>query len=281
MLTLVQLIIPLLLSSVQTPTQSHHHLSLCNDVALEGLVNNICKQMHALSHLAFGTADFETVLLKIYTLYSAGTHQNARCIYALSICSTMPDVQRPQVQGTPQRDFTAILDASDASGCSIPDLVIALLTEWRFKSSAYTAGLLQQSGDVLKSLLMHARLPKSAEKAACDALHQVYVHKIKDLVKLSSGWNFSAQRAMPDDIDDFDLEDLALDVAKNAPWLWALLEVLLLVKQKKLGDNSVDDGIAAASNGVASDDEGEAAFQGTVRTPPTSPEQESEKKSNH
>ncbi|KAF8651590.1 hypothetical protein AX14_008465 [Amanita brunnescens Koide BX004] len=72
-------------------------------------------------------------------------------------------------------------------------LFIALLTEQRFKSSAYTAGLLQQSGDVLKSLLMHARLPKSAEKAACDALHQVYVHEIKDLVKPSSGWNFSAQ----------------------------------------------------------------------------------------
>ncbi|KAF8328629.1 hypothetical protein F5887DRAFT_1007168 [Amanita rubescens] len=149
----------------------------------------------------------------------------------------MPELQQPQVQGIqplPQRDFTAILDAFDASGCSIPDLVIALLTERRFKSSTYTAELLQQSGDVLRSLLRHAKLPRNAEKAACEALHRVYVREIKDLVKPSAGWNFSAQQATPEDIDDFDLEDLASDVADTAPLLWALLDILLSVQTSKL-----------------------------------------------
>ncbi|KAF8336105.1 hypothetical protein F5887DRAFT_1078965 [Amanita rubescens] len=192
------------------------------------------------------------------------------------------EILDPQVQGIqplPQRDFTAILDAFDASGCSIPDLVIALLTERRFKSSAYTAELLQQSGDVLRSLLRHAKLPRNAEKAACEALHRVYVREIKDLVKPSAGWNFSAQRATPEDIDDFDLEDLASDVADTAPRLWALLDILLLAKNKQLANS--DGNVARASPGDGeTDDDDDAALQGTVRTPPTSPEQKNEKKSN-
>jgi len=194
----------------------------------------------------------------------------------------MPELQQPQMQGIqppPQRDFTAILNAFDASGCSIPDLVIALLTERRFKSSAYTAGLLQQSGDVLKSLLRHARLPGNAEKVACEALHRVYVREIKDLVKPSAGWNFSAQRATPEDIDDFDLEDLASDVADSAPQLWALLDILLSAKSKQLPSSNGNVTMAGTGDGET-DDEDDAVLQGTVRTPPTSPEQENEKKSN-
>ena len=57
------------------------------------------------------------------------------------------------------------------------DLVIAILTGRRFKSSAYTTELLQPSGDVPKSLLTHAKLPKTAEKTACEALHRVYMRQ--------------------------------------------------------------------------------------------------------
>ena len=224
------------------------------------------------------------MLLKICTSYSAGERRNARCIYALSFCLTMPELQQPRVQGIqlpPQRDFTAILDAFDASGCSIPDLIIALLTERRFKSSAYTAELLQQSGNVLRSLLTHAKLPRNAEKVACEALHRVYVREIKDLVKPSAGWNFSAQRATPEDIDDFDLEDLASDVADKAPRLWALLDILLSAKNKPNANPNSNLAMASTTaDGETDDDDDDAALQGTIRTPPTSPEQENEKKSN-
>ncbi|KAM6491513.1 hypothetical protein JOM56_013082 [Amanita muscaria] len=124
-----------------------------------------------------------------------------------------------------------------------------------------------------------ATFDRNAEKVACEALHRVYAREIKDLVKPSAGWNFSAQRATPEDIDEFDLEDLASDVADNAPRLWALLDILLLAKNKQ-PVNSSGNVTMACTGDAETDDDDDAALQGAVRTPPTSPEQENEKKSN-
>ncbi len=89
----------------------------------------------------------------------------------------------------------------------------------------------------------------------------------------------SAQRATPEDIDDFDLDDLALDMADNAPRLGALLDILLSAKSKQLANPNGNVAMAGTGDGETDDDD-DAVLQGTVRTPPTSPEQENEKKSN-
>ncbi|KIL56338.1 hypothetical protein M378DRAFT_181991 [Amanita muscaria Koide BX008] len=56
---------------------------------------------------------------------------------------------------------------------------------------------------------------------------------MKSLVKPTCSWHFSARAAIPDDFDDFEMDNLAMDIAENAPMLWSLLDVLLDACRRK------------------------------------------------
>ena len=181
----------------------------------------------------------------------------------------------------PETDFTAVLQAFHQSNCTVADLVIALLTEKRFKRSTKLAELLRRSGDILKVLLSHTRLPASAKKVASEAMRPLYAKEIHYLMKSTTGWHFSAHTAMPEDIDDFDLDTLASDTAKHAPLLSVLFDSLLSAKKKLpcafLPDDNVEISMDVSN---ASSGEDEAALEGTFRTPSTSPDHEEQKKTN-
>ena len=144
----------------------------------------------------------------------------------------------PPLLPPPGKDFSAVLRAFDEMDCTILELLLALLTEKRFKNSAYTHELLRRSQVVLGTWLSHVKLPKEAQKTASEALHQLYAHEIRYLTKPSSGWHFSAQTMMPDNIDDFDLSTLTLDTATHAPLVSALLDTLLSANTKQLRASS-------------------------------------------
>jgi len=180
----------------------------------------------------------------------------------------------------PEKDFSAVLNAFDEINCTIPDFLLALLTEKHFKDSAYSHELLQRSHVVLGTWLSHPKLPKEAQKMASEALHQLYAHEIRYLTKPSSGWHFSAQTVMPDNIDDFDLSTLTLDTATNAPLVSALLDTLLSANTKVCTsqlqasetDADGDTAMAAAGdsgsdgNGTADVNDEEATLEGVQET---------------
>lgn len=171
-----------------------------------------------------------------------------------------------------QESFSGILDAFDHAGYTILDFLLALLMQKYFKKSAYTLEFLRRSGDVLKALLEHAGIPKEAKIAASKALHPIYAHKIQCLVKPSSGWNFSAYTVMPDDVDDFDINNLTQDTAKNAPLVSALLDALLSAKKRPWasqvsqtdGDGDVIMDAVGGLDGDSSADEDEASLTGST-----------------
>jgi len=73
----------------------------------------------------------------------------------------------------PQKDFTLVFQALRQANCTVADVVIALLTEKRFKRNTKLMELLQQAGSILKALILHSRLPKSVGEIACKATHVI------------------------------------------------------------------------------------------------------------
>lgn len=57
-------------------------------------------------------------------------------------------------------------------------------------------------------------------------VNSIYAQEMKYLVKPTSSWHFSARTAIPEDVDDFEMDDLAMDIAENASMVWLLLDVL-------------------------------------------------------
>ena len=172
-----------------------------------------------------------------------------------------------------EMDFSPIINALSEINCTIQDFLLALLTEKRFKDSPYSCGLLQRSHIVLGAWLSHPKLSKEAQKTASEALHQVYAREIQCLTKPSSGWHFSAQTVVPDNIEDFELSSLTLDTATSAPTVSALLDTLLSANTKVCTSKSwpdADSDIAMAAAGDSeSDSEGntdEATLEGVEDT---------------
>ena len=271
---LLSLTIRVVRHQLQTPAQSLgvSLTMLCKRITPEGLANNTRQQTSSSTIFvtlasARRSLNPANVLSKnMYTIASTRRRNvNILLIYD-SAFFLMPEPEEPQLE-----DFSAILDAFDDAGYTIPDLVLALLTQRRFKKSAYTSELLRRSPEVLSAFLSHSGLPRDAEWAASKALHPVYAREIRYLVKPSSGWNFSAQTAMPDDIDDFDISDLIQDTTDNAPMVSALLDTLLSAKKRcKASANTGPDTAMAAAGGLESDsdadeeeDQGEAMLEGT------------------
>lgn len=173
-------------------------------------------------------------------------------------------------------DFTPVFRALEQCGTTIPDLIIALLTEARFKKTPLTAELLDH-GDIIYTILKHKKVPGEAQQHAGKALHLVYAAEIEDLVDVKSEWHFSALRAVPQDLDGFHIEQLAADIDVKAPMLSALFEVLLSARKQSKWYISRSRGSSAASEIPADHDGNKVRLEGEVRTS-SSPEEQAMQK---
>ncbi|KAF8345008.1 hypothetical protein F5887DRAFT_917782 [Amanita rubescens] len=172
-------------------------------------------------------------------------------------------------------DFSPVFQALERCETSISDLVLALLTEARFKKSPLTTGLLNRAGDLVYALLKHKKTSREAQKHASEALHPIYAAEMELLVDIKSEWHFSALRALPQDVNSFQMAELAADIDQKAPMLSALLTVLLSSRKKLNRHASEAQGGSAMANADA--DEDDALLEGPLRAP-ASPEEQRLKK---
>jgi hypothetical protein len=156
-----------------------------------------------------------------------------------------------------------------------------MLTEACFKKTPLTAGLLNHSGDIIYALLNHKKVPRQAQICAGETLHSVYAAEIDNLVDVGSEWHFSAIRAVPQDVDDFHIEELAADIDLKAPMLSALLEVLLSArKRSKCRSSSSSEAVtlsAPLARSTSNPEDDEVLLEGQLRTPSSPDEQRAQK----
>ncbi|KAF8328021.1 hypothetical protein F5887DRAFT_1189110 [Amanita rubescens] len=176
----------------------------------------------------------------------------------------------------PEADFRPVFWALEQCGMTpVSHLVMALLTEARFKQNLHTVGLLNHAGNIVYALLKHRKVSVEAQKRAGEALHSAYAAEIEALVDVDSNWHFSALRAIPKDVEDFKLGELSVDIDSKAPMLSGLLEVLLSARNRRKRCGSESE--AAQAHPHANPDDDEVLLEGQVRTP-SSPEEQRETK---
>jgi hypothetical protein len=173
-------------------------------------------------------------------------------------------------------DFSLVFQALEQCEASLSDMILALLNEARFKKSPLTAELLNRAGDLVYALLKHKKTSMEVPKRASEALHVVYAAEIEHLVDIKSEWHFSALRALPQDIDGFQMQELAADIDRKAPMLSALLSVLLSARKRHHASESLAQADLVATTPDA--DEEELLLEGQTRTPSSPEELHSEKR---
>lgn len=81
--------------------------------------------------------------------------------------------------------------------------------------------------EIMRALMVHSASEGPARQWACDTASMVYTSQILALSKKSSDLHFGASSARADQLNDFNLDRLAIQFQTGAPDLWRCYERLL------------------------------------------------------
>ena len=123
--------------------------------------------------------------------------------------------------------LTPILEALECCQLMVTDFILTLLTSRQYKDHRLVDDLLVHATDVLDIFLRHPVTQDSVIQHSCDIIKHTYLHEIRGLASAESGWHFGASNSSTKQLEDFSLEEMALEMENHTPQWWSLLSTLL------------------------------------------------------
>nr|VWP00101.1 Small heat shock protein [Ganoderma boninense] len=112
---------------------------------------------------------------------------------------------------------------------TIPDLLSSVLVfgYCNDPSEYWYQDLISSTPSILSAFLYHPPTAPAALKWAHELMSNRHSDAIARLTNPECSWHFSATRARPDQLQDFQMEDMATQIARTEPELWSLVRTLL------------------------------------------------------
>lgn len=117
------------------------------------------------------------------------------------------------------------------SGLSVSDYIIALLENQTLAESPCTINLVNNAKRIIKAFSCHPYSQDLAFDWATATIQKKYSQSIKNLVAREQ-WHFNASHASAQELENFQIEDMALKMKELAPDLWLMLDILLVGNRK-------------------------------------------------
>lgn len=114
---------------------------------------------------------------------------------------------------------------------SLWDLTLHILRNPRH-SNPMTSGLTEYTTNILAALLVHSDSSVLTTIWVLATARNIYAQSLKELTNASSGWHFNALDTSAEQLENFDMMDMAAELEKKAPHLWALLDSTLSAGRK-------------------------------------------------
>ena len=110
---------------------------------------------------------------------------------------------------------------------SIYDFLSSMLASPPLSGHPSVQKLKSDLPDILQELGSHPAMGTSVTEACYKYMMDKYTNEALGLVSKKNGWHFSAQHTSAEQLEAFSLEDMAWQLAAQAPLLWELLGTLL------------------------------------------------------
>jgi len=123
--------------------------------------------------------------------------------------------------------LTPILKALECCQLTASEFVLTLLTSKQYKDHHLVHDLLTHATDVLDIFLQHPVTRDNVIRHSCDITKCTYLREIHVLASAESGWHFGVSNSSTKQLEDFSLEEMALQMESRAPQWWSLLSTLL------------------------------------------------------
>ena len=106
-------------------------------------------------------------------------------------------------------------------------MVLPLLRETKYQTHPCAEDLIQHIAEIFDAFLDHPKSSKSAFSPANDIIKKKYANDIRELSHKDNGWYFGALKTSEEQLTNFQIEDMACNMACLAPELWDLLGLML------------------------------------------------------
>ncbi|KAL6300679.1 hypothetical protein BKA93DRAFT_710510, partial [Sparassis latifolia] len=107
------------------------------------------------------------------------------------------------------------------------EVLVVLLTHPDFEDHPLLENVLQNSTQFLSALLFHDRTAVSTRQWAHNAIKHYYFTEVQHLTAKKHSLHFSAFHTNSEQIQDFCIQDMAMDMQRLAPSLWDFVGFLL------------------------------------------------------
>ncbi|EJF56829.1 hypothetical protein DICSQDRAFT_70649, partial [Dichomitus squalens LYAD-421 SS1] len=114
-------------------------------------------------------------------------------------------------------------------GVTIPELITSVLVFGCCNdlSNPWYQALINDTATVFSAFFHHQHTSDASKRWARQLMSNRYSDAVQRLTGVERGWHFSAARARPEQIQDFRMEDMAGEIARTEPELWAMVRYLL------------------------------------------------------
>ncbi|KAH7917212.1 hypothetical protein BV22DRAFT_978464, partial [Leucogyrophana mollusca] len=105
--------------------------------------------------------------------------------------------------------------------------ILLLLSTPSYSDHPTVRDLLSNTREIMQALARHPSAYGKVLNWASEVVKAECAREVRELVKVQSGWHFSALHASADQMEEFQIGELAAEMGARAPQLWDLLDVLL------------------------------------------------------
>ncbi|KAG1889332.1 hypothetical protein F4604DRAFT_1569200 [Suillus subluteus] len=117
-----------------------------------------------------------------------------------------------------------IIIAFESAGIKVSQFILTLLTCQQFNNHTIVRDLLSHSNDIFVAFLKH---PTPNSPSASHLVQEIYTAEVCRLASKDSGSHFGASSATTEQLEQFNVEDMAQGMIHSTPELWALLGAVL------------------------------------------------------
>ncbi|KAF8120000.1 hypothetical protein EV363DRAFT_1408618 [Boletus edulis] len=128
-----------------------------------------------------------------------------------------------------------LLDALENGPINVAEFVVALLTNPAYEGHPVVADLGTHAEKIFGAFLQHSATHGKFIQQSFAVVEEAYLQEVRALASEDSGSHFGAATATVQQLEEFDVEEMAHTMETRAPRMWHMLESVLLTRHERQG----------------------------------------------
>ncbi|KAG2064074.1 hypothetical protein BDR04DRAFT_996511, partial [Suillus decipiens] len=120
-----------------------------------------------------------------------------------------------------------VIAALQDCNSSASQFIVSILQSQQYNGHHVVQDLLTCCDEIFNAFIHHPSHQAGALQCTNQVMRELYIQEIKSISSEEAGWHFGPSHATTDQVKDFDIEEMGIQIQTCTPALWDLLRFLL------------------------------------------------------